>query len=95
SELNSPDYEHMLAKFTNEILGKSHKLFAISDDEKVRLINLFIEKKKEGSLPQGIHILAPVLHSEIKESKPIEEEIPNSLFSLFGGEIDLVREEKK
>lgn len=95
SELNSPDHEHMLAKFTNEILGKSHKLFAISDDEKVRLINLFIEKKKEGSLPQGIHILAPVLHSEIKESKPIEEEIPNSLFSLFGGEIDLVREEKK
>ncbi|MHC1735000.1 MAG: DNA polymerase III subunit gamma/tau [Erysipelotrichaceae bacterium] len=95
SELNSPDHEHMLAKFTNEILGKSHKLFAISDDEKVRLINLFIEKKKEGSLPQGIHILAPVLHAEIKESKPIEEEIPNSLFSLFGGEIDLVREEKK
>ncbi len=96
SELNSPDHEIMLARFANELLGKSHKIFAVTEADRQMLIQLYTEKLKNNTLPKGIIVKAPSFETKAQESKPIEEEIPDSLFSLFGpGNVEIVREEKK
>jgi DNA polymerase III subunit gamma/tau len=96
SEINSPDNEFQLARFSNELLGKSHKVFAVSEEERISLLQLFREKKNQGKLPEGIIVVAPSIQTKSEESKPIEQELPDGLFALFGeGNIDIVREEKK
>ena len=96
NELNSPEYENLLARFINHLLGKPHKIYAINDEDNTRLIQLFIEKKKLGKLPEGILIQAPSIQTEPQETKPVKEDVPNMLTSLFGeGNFEIVREEKK
>jgi DNA polymerase-3 subunit gamma/tau len=96
SEINSPDNEYQLARFANELLGKSHKVFAVSEEERVSLLQLFREKKNQGTLPDGIIIKAPNIQTKPQEVKPIANDLPDGLFALFGeGNIDIVREEKK
>ena len=96
SEINSPDNEYQLARFSNELLGQSHKVFAVSEEERVSLLQLFRERKNQGTLPEGIIVKAPSIQTKPQEAKPIEEELPDGLFALFGeGNIDIVREEKK
>lgn len=96
SELNSPDHETMLARFANEILGAPHKVFAVSEEDKLRITQLFKEKNTKGELPKPIEIKAPSILVATQESKTVEDEVPESLFSLFGaGNVDIIREEKK
>jgi hypothetical protein len=96
SELNSPDHETMLARFANEILGAPHKVFAVSEEDKLRITQLFKEKNTKGELPKPIEIKAPSILVATQESKAVEDEVPESLFSLFGaGNVDIIREEKK
>ena len=95
SELNSPDNELMLARFINALLGNSHKIFAVSEDERTRLLQEFREKKNAGTLPEEILVKAPYIQTKTSETKPSEKEMPSSLLSLFEGDIDLFDEEKK
>jgi DNA polymerase-3 subunit gamma/tau len=95
SEINSPDHEFKLASFAKEILGESHKIFAVTDADGQRLTQLYIEKKRNGELPEGITIKAPEIAEKMKDTKPIAD-IPDSLFTIFGADnFDVVREEKK
>ncbi|MGB7595564.1 MAG: hypothetical protein WBL80_08360, partial [Erysipelotrichaceae bacterium] len=96
SEINSPDNELMLARFSNELLGKSHKVFAVTEEERTSLLQLFREKKTQNTLPEGIVVQAPYIETKKQDDKPIENDLPDGLFALFGeGNIDIVREEKK
>jgi len=96
SEINSPDNELMLARFSNELLGKSHKVFAVSEEERASLLQFFREKKTQNALPEGIVVQAPYIQTKPQDDKPIENDLPDGLFALFGeGNIDIVREEKK
>jgi DNA polymerase-3 subunit gamma/tau len=95
SEINSPDHELKLASFAKEILGESHKIFAVTEADGQRLTQLYLEKKRSGELPEGITIKAPEIAEKTKDTKPIED-IPDSLFTIFGADnFDVVREEKK
>lgn len=95
SEVNSPDNELMLARFINTLLGNSHKVFAVTEDERTRLLQEFREKKNAGTLPEEIIVKAPYIETKTTEIKPSEKEIPPALQSLFEGNIDLFDEEKK
>lgn len=90
NDINERDGQSEFLEFTNILLHKYKKLFAITDDQKNRVVMNFKQRMAEKTLPD------PVIFEEVKikkkeEVKEVSEE--EAVMSLFGQENIIITEE--
>lgn len=90
NEINELDSKNELCAFTKELLGVHKKIFAISTDQRNKVIQLFKQRMAEHTLPEPIKIEKITLPKKDEKKELTEEE---AVFELFGAENIIVMEE--
>ncbi len=61
--------------FTNALLEKPKKIFAVSSEQKANVLNEFVQRSRSNSLPQAANIVIDIPAEEIEESANEESEL--------------------
>lgn len=89
NEINESDSRNEFSSFSNELLKKQKKIFAITNEQSLRVTEEFRNRRNDGSLPSPIQFEIKV-KEEKKDTEPSQEEI---MIELFGKENILITEE--
>ena len=89
NEINESDSRNEFVSFSSELLKKQKKIFAITNEQSLRVTEEFRNRRNSGTLPSPIHFQLNV-NKEVKEAEPSQEDI---MIDLFGKENILITEE--
>lgn len=87
NEINEMDSQDEFLAFSNELLKKQKKIFAITNEQSLRVTDNFRNKMNEGTLPEPLTFQ---LAQPIKEKELSQEEL---MVDLFGKDNILITEE--
>ncbi len=89
NEINESDSRNEFVSFSSELLKKQKKIFAITNEQSLRVTDEFRNRRNSGTLPSPIQFQVDV-NKEVKASEPSQEDI---MIDLFGKENILITEE--
>lgn len=90
NEINEIDSKNELCEFTYELLGVCKKVFAVSNEQRNKIIQLFKERMSNGTLPAPVQI-NPIRIEKKQEERELTEE--EAVLDLFGKDNVIVMEE--
>lgn len=89
NEINESDSRNEFSSFSSELFKKQKKIFAITNDQSLRVTDSFRKRMNNGTLPAPI--IFKTLESEaVKEKEPSQEDL---MVELFGKENILITED--
>lgn len=89
NEINETDSRNEFLAFSMELLKKQKKIFAITNDQSLRVTDEFRKRRNSGTLPLPVEFEMKK-QKEVIEHEPSQEEI---MIDLFGKENILITEE--
>ena len=75
NEINIYEKEHGFENEIEKILGVPKKVFAMDQNQQKSLVQLYMERRKNNTLPEPIHLDVRFKHKEEKEENTIEKDL--------------------